>query len=98
MALAHRRIPRLNFGFRRAMRTLGIASGTPRSLAVFAAIRTITEAEELPGHVDVRSKFAPGYAHVRRVAGHNLWIWFRFDDEHVDVITLRNDPPVPSDE
>lgn len=80
------------------MRTLGVASGTPRSLAVFGAIRTLTDADELPGHVDVRAKLAPGFAHVRRVPGQNLWIWYRFDDEHVDMVTLKSEPPVPEDE
>jgi hypothetical protein len=53
---------------------------------------------ELPGHSDVRSRFAPGHAHVRRVPGQNFWIWYRFDDEHVDILTLKNEPPVPEDE
>jgi hypothetical protein len=77
------------------MRALGIGSGTPRSLAVFAAIRTLTDADDLPGPIDVHARFAPGYAYVRRVPGQNLWIWYRFDDEHVDAITLKDEPPVP---
>lgn len=80
------------------MRALGIGSGTPRSTAVFAAIRTLSDAERLPGPMDVRAKFAPGFAHVRRVPGQNLWIWYRFDDEHVDMVTLNSEPPVPEDE
>ena len=60
MALGRGRVPRLNFGFRRAMRALGIGSGTPRSAATFAAIRALADADELPGPMDVRAKFAPG--------------------------------------
>jgi hypothetical protein len=35
---------------------------------------------------------------VRGFAGHNLWILYRFDDEHVFVMTARGQPPVPLDE
>jgi hypothetical protein len=80
------------------MRALGIRSATPRSQAVFAAIRSLADADELPGPMDARAKFAPGYAHVRRVAGQNLWIWYRFDEEHVDMVTLQDQPPIPADE
>lgn len=80
------------------MRSLGIATSTPRSLAVFAAIGTLTRADPLPGPGDVRSKFAPGHAHVRRVPKQNLWVWYRFGDDHVDVLAVRNEPPVPLDE
>jgi hypothetical protein len=65
---------------------------------VFGAIRTLTDPDELPAPGDVRSRLAPGYAHVRRVRAHNLWIWYRFDDEHVELITLRDEPPVPEDQ
>jgi hypothetical protein len=55
-------------------------------------------ADDLPGPADVLVKLAPGFAHVRRVPGQNLWIWYRFDDEHVDMVTLKSEPPVPEDE
>jgi hypothetical protein len=32
------------------------------------------------------------------VVGQNLWILYRFDDEHVSVMTARAEPPVPTDE
>jgi hypothetical protein len=35
---------------------------------------------------------------VRRVAGQSLWILYRFDDVHLDVLAIRDAPPVPHDE
>jgi hypothetical protein len=63
-----------------------------------ATVVALSTSEKLPGASDVRSRFAPGYAHVRRVVGFNFWIWYRFDDDHVDVLTLKNEPPVPEDD
>ncbi len=62
-----------------------------------ATIRTIAEADTLPGTADFETDFAPGRAHVRRVLGQNLWVLYRFDATHVDVLTVRDDPPIPSD-
>jgi hypothetical protein len=53
---------------------------------------------ELPRVGDYETVFAPGRAQVRRVAGQNLWILYRFDDEHVFILTARGHPPVPVDE
>jgi hypothetical protein len=64
---------------------------------VLATIGAITGADGLPGPVDFETEFAPGRAHVRRVAGQNLWVLFRFDATHVDVLTVRSDPPVPAE-
>jgi hypothetical protein len=80
------------------MRSLEIATGTPKSLAVFATIGTLTRAESLPGPADARCKFAPGHAYVHRVPRQNLWVWYRFGDDHVDVLALRSEPPVPDDD
>jgi hypothetical protein len=80
------------------MRRLGIATGSPRSTAVSAVIVDLTMAEELPEPQDVRAKFAPGHAHVRRVPRQNLWLWYRFGDDHVDVLDVRVEPPVPDEE
>lgn len=53
---------------------------------------------DLPSPGDVETTFAPGRAFVRRVGGQNLWIWYRFDEVHVELITVRDEPPVPSDD
>ena len=78
------------------MRSLEIATGSAKSLAVFATIGALTRADALPGAGDTRSKFAPGHAYVRRVPRHNRWVWYRFGDDHVDVLALRSEPPVPA--
>jgi len=52
-------------------------------------------AGDLPGAGDFETSFSPGRAHVRRVAGLNLWLLYRFDDQYVFVMTARDQPPVP---
>lgn len=91
------RIPRLSTTLRRTLDALGVRSGTPLQRAVNATIRTLKD-DTLPGAGDYETAFAPGRAHVRRVAGQNLWLLYRFDDEHVSVLTARNQPPVPIDD
>ena len=66
--------------------------------AVFAAIGALEDAEALPGPGDYETRFAPGRAHVRRVPGHNVWLLYRFDADHVSVLTARKAPPVPADD
>jgi len=34
-------------------------------------------------------------AHVRRVPGRNLWIWYTATGNAVRVITITDSPPVP---
>jgi hypothetical protein len=79
------------------LRKIGVAPGSAARKPLLAAIRAIAEAEALPTPSDYETSFSPGRAHVRRVAGANLWIIYRFDDTHVDVLTVRNEPPVPVD-
>jgi hypothetical protein len=31
------------------------------------------------------------------VAGHNIWLLYRFDEHHVFIMTARSQPPVPVD-
>jgi hypothetical protein len=52
----------------------------------------------LPGPSDFRTTFHPGSAYVRRIAGRNLWVLYRFDATHVDVLAVRDEPPVPVDD
>jgi len=89
-----RRVPRLSTTFRRRLDGLGVRAGTKEYRAVFATISAM-ESGTLPGAADHECEFSPGRAYVRRVAGHNLWILYRFDDEHVFVMTARSQPPVP---
>jgi len=77
------------------MRRLGLRPGSPTQRSVLATVRAIADANALPGPADFETTFAPGRAHVRRVSGQNLWVLYRFDVSHVDVITVRNEPPIP---
>lgn len=79
------------------MRRLGLGLGSPTQRSVLATVRALADADALPGRADFETTFAPGRAHVRRVSGQNLWVLYRFDASHVDVITVRSEPPVPLD-
>lgn len=92
-----RRIARLSTTFRRSVTELGIPPGSPGFRAVFATLAALVNAEELPGAADDETRFGPGRAFVRRVGGRNVWILYRFDDDHVFAVTTRGTPPLPID-
>lgn len=92
-----RRVPRLSTTFRRSLEKIGVAPGTSRYRAVFATIGSIAGADDLPGPADVETNFAPGRAYVRRVGGQNIWLLYRFDEQHVSMLTARDEPPAPAD-
>jgi hypothetical protein len=85
-------------GYRRAVRALGVVNGSPAGVAIGATIMALAKAVELPGPADARTTFHPGLANVRRVPGRNFWILYRFDEVYVEVLSLRDAPPVPHDE
>jgi len=91
------RLLQISSTFRRSVQRLGVQAGSPAYRAVSGTMRALAT-DELPGAGDYETTFAPGRAHVRRVSGQNLWILYRFDDEHVSVMTVRDQPPVPVDE
>ncbi len=97
VALA-RRIPRLSATLKRGLLKLGVAPLSARFRAVFAAVGALSSAEKLPVSGDFETVFSPGRAYVRRVPRQNLWILYRFDALYVDVLTVRDAPPVPLDE
>ena len=62
-------------------------------------MRALIAADKLPGPSDFEATRKPfGRAWVRRVAGRNLWLWYRFDEEEVMLVALTTDPPVPLDD
>lgn len=65
--------------------------------AVFATIAALADADELPDAGDGETKFGSSRAFVRRVGGRNVWVLYRFDDDHVFAMTARGTPPVPLD-
>lgn len=91
------RVLRISTTFRRAVEKLGIAAGSPAYRAVSASMRALVSSS-LPGAGDFEIEFAPAKAFVRRVKGHNVWLVYRFDDNHVFLMTARGEPPVPVDE
>ena len=92
-----RRVAHLSTTFRRSVIELGLRPGSPGFRAVFGAVATLADADELPGPGDDETAFAPGRAFVHRVGGRNVWILYRFDDAHVYALTARGVPPVPID-
>ncbi len=93
-----RRVAKLSTTSRRGVIDLGLPPGSAGFRAVFATVAALTDADELPGPGDDETTFAPGRAFVRRVSGRNVWILYRFDDEHVFAMTVRGEPPVPIDD
>lgn len=83
--------------FRRSVIELGLQPGSSGFRAVFATVAALADADELPGAGDDETKFGSSRAFVRRVGGRNVWILYRFDDDHVFVMTARRAPPVPLD-
>jgi hypothetical protein len=75
---------------------LGVLVGTPAHRAISSTMRALAAAD-LPGPGDFEASFAPGKAHVRRVAGQNVWLLYRFDDQFVFLMTARGQPPVPTE-
>jgi hypothetical protein len=62
-------------------------------------VNTLTSADDLPGPSDFEAIEKPvGRAWVRRVGGRNIWLWYRFNDAEVLLLTLTTDPPVPVDD
>jgi hypothetical protein len=97
VALAQR-IPRLSATLKRGLLDRGIAQRSARFRAVFVTVGALANADVLPAAMDSETLFPPGRAHVRRVSGQNLWILFRFDVTYVDVLAVRDAPPVPFEE
>lgn len=91
------RVLRLSSIFRRSVEKLGVRAGTPAYSAMFRTLRALVT-RDLPGAGDYRTAFLPGHASVRRAAGHNLWLLYRFDEQRVFVMTVRAEPPIPMEQ
>jgi hypothetical protein len=87
---------RISTTFRQSVAKLGVLAGTPAYRAVSSTMRALA-AGDLPGPGDFETPFSPGKAHVRRVAGQNVWLLYRFDDRFVFLMTARDQPPVPTE-
>lgn len=89
-----RRVAQLSTTSRRAVIDLGLAPGSPGFRAVFATIAALANAEELRCPGDDETTFGVGRTFVRRVVGRNVWVLYRFDNDHVFALTARTQPPV----
>jgi hypothetical protein len=77
---------------------LAIKSGSERGIAVGRTVRLLAAANELPGPADFEAAERPvGRAWVRRVAGRNLWVWYRFTADEVILLAVTTEPPVPAE-
>ena len=92
-----RRVAKLSTTFRRSVIALGLPPGSSGFRAVFATVAALADAADLPGPGDDETAFRPGTAFVRRVNRRNVWILYRFDEDHVFALTARGEPPVPVD-
>ncbi len=76
-----------------------LREGTSRPKAVGRTIRTLAGADELPSASDYEATGKRvGRAWVRRVGARNLWLWFRFTEHEIILLTVSTEPPVPTDE
>jgi hypothetical protein len=91
------RVVRLSPLFRRRLDALGVL-GAERA-AVGATLASLAEAKHLPGVLDTSAAIPPTHrAYVRRVAGRNLWIWYRASANEIVAVTITRAPAVPSAE
>ena len=93
------RTPRLSPRFLAQRSTLGIAQGSPASRALGAVLGTGLRGtgSPRPGDstllIDPEARGVSLLVHVRRVPGHNLWVWYRQADDFVDFLELTGHPP-----
>jgi hypothetical protein len=66
---------------------------------VARTIDALTSVDDLPGPSDFEAIEKPvGRAWVRRVGGRNIWLWYRFSEVEVMLLTVTTEPPVPLDD
>jgi hypothetical protein len=93
------RTPRLSPRFLAQRGVLGITQRSASSRALAAAIADACSAEALPAPGDLTTLLDPDVrgvsllVHVRRVPGHNLWVWYRDTGGFLDLVDLIDHPP-----
>jgi hypothetical protein len=74
----------------------GVKLGSEARRALVAAMRALADADELPTAADVPGLIPPtNRAHVRRVRGHNLWLWWKTKGDELTFLFVTTSPPVP---
>jgi hypothetical protein len=81
---------------------LGIAPRSATSRALAATIVELCNAETLPAPGDATTLLDPEdergvavLAHVRRLAGRNLWVWYRDAGNALEMLRITGEPPEP---
>jgi hypothetical protein len=86
--------------FRTRLADCGVAPASPiarafgRTLAAQSEAETLPEAGDATTLLEEPARGVSTLVHVRRVAGYNLWIWFRLNRAgDVVLVTVENEPP-----
>jgi hypothetical protein len=68
-------------------------------LSIASTVNALIAANTLPGPSDFEATERPvGRAWVRRVGSRNIWLWYRFNEAEVMLLTITTEPPIPLDE
>ncbi len=82
--------------FQRSLDASGVEPGSAARVALGAAVRTLAEADVLPTSADILALIPPtNRAHVRRVRGHNLWLWWKVEGNELRLLFVTTSPPIP---
>jgi hypothetical protein len=90
------RLVRLTTGYRDASY---LRRGSPEARALAVTIRALAAAPGLPEVGDLSVLVDPDergvqlLTHVRRVHGHNLWVWYTATDDELLLRALTHEPP-----
>jgi hypothetical protein len=52
----------------------------------------------LPAPADTAVAFETGRALVRRVPRENLWVVYQVREDFIDLLAVRDEPPIPVDD
>ena len=84
--------------FLASLRRAEIRPRSSQSAAIIATVRALASAEILPSPLDYEARLPPVQrAWVRRVASHNLWLYYRVREDVVHLLVVTRAPPVPID-
>lgn len=78
---------------------LGVIGGSDASRAIARVVLQMAAADVLPGPGDVTTLVAPDergvmiLAHVRRIEGHNLWVWYAPRSSKLVLVALTAAAP-----
>jgi hypothetical protein len=94
--VGERRTLKIGRRLRASLDAAGVIPGTDTGRRIAAVLRALTTDEELPRAGDVEVAISPvARAHVRRVVGANLWVWYEDRGAFVLALLVSRDPPVP---